>query len=249
LLVRISFPEPRWLFLIIERVRRLFDLSADPHEIAAQLRADPLLTRRINAHQGLRVPGCWDGFELVIRAILGQQVSVAGASTLAGRLVARFGTRVDNTSLLTHLFPAPEALADADVASIGLPLRRAETIRILAQAVAAGQIAFHDVENVAEFRLRLQQIPGIGEWTAQYASMRALNDPDAFPASDLGLLKGAGANNSRELTRRAEAWRPWRAYAAMYLWSESAAESDGVGFERRAPRRIRKNQVALPASG
>jgi AraC family transcriptional regulator of adaptative response / DNA-3-methyladenine glycosylase II len=247
--VRISFPEPRWLFLIIERVRRLFDLSADPHEIAAQLLTDPALTKRFKANPGLRVPGCWDGFELAIRAILGQQVSVAGASTLAGRLVARFGARINHTSLLTHLFPTPGALADADVASIGLPLRRAETIRVLAQAVVAGRIAFHDVEDVADFCRRLQQIPGIGEWTAQYVSMRGLNDPDAFPASDLGLLKGAGANNSRELTSRAEAWRPWRAYAAMYLWSESAAESEGVACEKRVARRVRKNQVSLQATG
>jgi AraC family transcriptional regulator, regulatory protein of adaptative response / DNA-3-methyladenine glycosylase II len=216
--VRISFPESRWLFLIVEQLRRMFDLSADPHEIAAHLRAGPLLAKRIEAMPGLRVPGCWDGFELAVRAILGQQVSVAGASTLAGRLVRTFGTPITATPPLTHLFPTAEVLAEADVACIGLTRKRAETIRALALAVSEGRIDFGSVANVEEFQSRLCELAGIGNWTAQYVAMRALGDPDAFPASDLGLLRGASLTNERELAQRAENWRPWRAYAAMYLW-------------------------------
>lgn len=131
--VRISFPEPRWLFLIIERLRRIFDLAADSREIAIALAVDPLLTKRIEAMPGLRVPGCWDGFELAVRAILGQQVPVRGASTFAGRLVRTFGNPISTSPPLTHLFPFPEVLAEGDVARIGLPKKRAETVRALAR--------------------------------------------------------------------------------------------------------------------
>jgi AraC family transcriptional regulator of adaptative response / DNA-3-methyladenine glycosylase II len=217
--VHISFPEPRWLFLIVERLRRMFDLGADPEEITAHLTADPQLTNRVEAMPGLRVPGCWDGFELAVRAILGQQVSVAGASTLAGRLVRAFGTQISGgPPPLTHLFPAAEDLAEADLARVGLPQKRAETIRALARAVHEGRIVLSSVANVEVFQSRLRELPGIGSWTAQYVAMRALGDPDAFPASDLGLLRGASMTNERELAQRAENWRPWRAYAAMYLW-------------------------------
>jgi AraC family transcriptional regulator of adaptative response / DNA-3-methyladenine glycosylase II len=216
--VCISFPEARWLFLIIERLRRMFDLGADPIEIAARLTGDSLLSTRIQAMPGVRVPGCWDGFELAVRAILGQQVSVAGASTLASRLVRTFGTQITASPPLTHLFPRPEVLAVGDVACIGLPKKRAETIRALARSVSEGRIDFASVANVQEFQSRLRELPGIGNWTAQYIAMRALGDPDAFPASDLGLLRGALSQNERELAQRAESWRPWRAYAAMYLW-------------------------------
>jgi len=216
--VRISFPEPRWLFLIIERLRRIFDLAADSREIAIALAVDPLLTKRIEAMPGLRVPGCWDGFELAVRAILGQQVPVRGASTFAGRLVRTFGNPISTSPPLTHLFPFPEVLAEGDVARIGLPKKRAETVRALARAVSKARIVFDSVTNVEEFRARLLEIPGIGEWTAQYIAMRVLGDPDAFPASDLGLLRGASLHHERELSQHAEAWRPWRAYAAMYLW-------------------------------
>ena len=225
--VCISFPEPRWLFLIVERLRRMFDLGADPSEIE-RLSNDQLLAKRIEAMPGLRVPGCWDGFELAVRAILGQQVSVAGASTLAGRLVRTFGIPISASPPLTHLFPAAEVLAEADVARIGLPKNRAETIRALGRAVTEGRIAFSAVTNIEEFQSRLRELPGIGDWTAQYIAMRALGDPDAFPASDLGLLRGASLSDQRELARLAESWRPWRAYAAMYLWQGT----EEVGFER-----------------
>jgi AraC family transcriptional regulator of adaptative response / DNA-3-methyladenine glycosylase II len=176
------------------------------------------LARRIEVMPGLRMAGCWDGFELAVRAILGQQVSVKAATTLAGRLAQTFGTPVSTDPHLTHLFPSPEVLAEADVSRIGLPAKRAQTIRALARAVSEGRISFSSIANIEEFQTRLREIPGIGDWTMQYIAMRALGDPDALPVGDLGLLRGAGLHQARELTERAEAWRPWRAYAAMYLW-------------------------------
>jgi AraC family transcriptional regulator of adaptative response / DNA-3-methyladenine glycosylase II len=216
--VRIHYPQPRFLFLIVERLRRMFDLAANPDEIAAHLGRDPLLAPRITLAPGLRVPGCWDGFELAIRAILGQQVTVRGATTLTGRLVREFGTPVADLPGLTYLFPSPEKLADASFANVGLTAARAHTVRSLAGAVAAGKISFAGVVNVEDFSARLRELPGIGDWTAEYVAMRALSEPDAFPAIDLGLLRSAGLSNPRQLASRAEAWRPWRAYAAMYLW-------------------------------
>ena len=241
----ISFPEPRWLFLIVERLRRIFDLGADPSEIATRLATDPLMAKLIKALPGLRVPGCWDGFELAVRAILGQQVSVGGTRTLAGRLVRSFGTPISAKPPLTHLFPAANVLADADVGSIGLPKNRAETIRALARAVLEGRITFGSVSNVDEFQSRLRELPGIGDWTAQYIAMRALGDPDSFPAGDLGLLRSAALRDQHELAGRAEVWRPWRAYAAMYLWQGS---EDLHFTERRRPgsrpRRLLRSAVA-----
>jgi len=221
LAVRIHFPEARWLFLIIERVRRMFDLMADPNEIAAWLSRDPLLASRVKQRPGLRVPGCWDGFELAVRAILGQQVSVRGATTLAGRLVRRFGTAVEAAPGLTHLFPTPERMADADLACIGIPKARAFALQSLSRAVRDGKITFAGVVNVEEFAERFCDLPGIGDWTTQYVAMRALNEPDGFPASDLGLLRALNIRDPRRLAAMSQAWRPWRAYAAMYLWQTS----------------------------
>jgi AraC family transcriptional regulator, regulatory protein of adaptative response / DNA-3-methyladenine glycosylase II len=228
IVLSIRYPQPQSLFLIVERARSLFDLAADPHEIAAHLRRDPLLARRVGARPGVRVPGSWDGFELAIRAILGQQVTVQGATTLAGRLVRAFGAPIENEngienanangSALTHLFPSPEILAEADLRKIGLPGARARSIQGLSQAVRDGKITFSGVANVSDFLQQLRKLPGIGQWTAEYVAMRALNEPDAFPASDLGLLRASGLDDPRKLQACAEAWRPWRAYAAMYLW-------------------------------
>lgn len=245
--VRITFPEPRWLFLIIERVRHMFDLGADPNEIAARLHQDPLLADRVESMPGLRVPGCWDGFEVAVRAILGQQISVSGASTLAGRLARTFGKPITVPSPLTHLFPRPEVLAQADVASIGLPESRAETIRSLARAVSEGRISFGSVADVEEFQARLRELPGIGNWTAQYIAMRALGDPDAFPAGDLALLRCASMSVERELEQRAETWRPWRAYAAMYLWQRFEGTSRREAQPRDLTNRNRaRNAVLAP---
>ena len=219
LMVRIQFADPCLLYLIIERIRAMFDLNADWEAIAESLRTDQVLTGRVESNPGLRVPGCWDGFELTTRAILGQQITVKGATALAGRMVRAFGQPFSAAGNLTHLFPRPEVLADAELGSIGLPRARAETVRALARAVCDGQIRFEGVVEPKAFLTRLCEIPGIGEWTAQYVAMRALGEPDAFPSADLGLLRSLALDNSYELERRAEAWRPWRAYAAMYLWS------------------------------
>jgi AraC family transcriptional regulator, regulatory protein of adaptative response / DNA-3-methyladenine glycosylase II len=219
LVARVQFGNPRSLFRIVERIRAMFDLDADWTAIVEGLGTDPALADRLKAHPGLRVPGCWNGFELATRAILGQQVSVKGATTLAGRMVRTFGHPFHGASGLTHLFPTPEGLAKAKLASIGLPRARAETIQALACAVCDGRISFEGIVDSADFLSQLCEIPGIGKWTAQYVAMRALGEPDAFPCGDMGLLRALNLGSPRELEKRGEGWRPWRAYAAMYLWS------------------------------
>jgi len=234
LAVRVQFGEPRSLFLITERIRAMFDLDADWADIVQSLRTDPVLAKRVDAEPGLRVPGCWNGFELATRAILGQQVSVQGATTLAGRMVRTFGLPFHGASGLTHLFPTPEVLATAKLASIGLPRARAESIQALARAVCDGRISFEGIVDSADFLNRLCEIPGIGRWTAQYVAMRALGEPDAFPCGDLGLLRALRLGSPRELEQRGEVWRPWRAYAAMYLWS-LASKPKAHGTKSRPP--------------
>jgi AraC family transcriptional regulator of adaptative response / DNA-3-methyladenine glycosylase II len=221
LAVRVQFGEPGSLFSIIERVRAMFDLNADWAAIARGLAPDPILAMHMKACPGLRVPGAWDGFELTVRAILGQQVTVKGATTLAGQMVRTLGQPVSAPGGLTHLFPLPEILADARPDGLGLTKARYQTIRALARAVADGRIRFDGIVNTQDFLDRLCEIPGIGKWTAQYVAMRALGEPDAFPSGDLGLLRALGLENARDLERRADAWRPWRAYACMYLWTAS----------------------------
>jgi AraC family transcriptional regulator of adaptative response / DNA-3-methyladenine glycosylase II len=225
-------------------VRRLFDLSADPSEISSRLGHDSLLVKRLEAMPGLRVPGCWDGFELSVRALLGQQVSVRAATTLAGRLVNRFGRQVSTESPLTHLFPSPELLAQTDISSIGLTKARAETIRSLACAVVAGRIDFAAVVNLEDFQSRLCELPGIGAWTAQYIAMRALGDPDAFPGGDLGLLRATSFRNERDLARHAQRWRPWRAYAALYLW-QASGDLDENARQAVSQRPLTKHSTAV----
>jgi AraC family transcriptional regulator of adaptative response / DNA-3-methyladenine glycosylase II len=191
---------------VVEQIRFFFDLRANTREIAAHLRKSPLLKETVARNPGLRLPGCWDPFELAVRAILGQQVTVKGASTLAGRLVEAFGP------------PKPEILAEADLTRIGLTKARSESLRALARAVAGGTLRFDGSAATADVIEQLCALPGVGAWTANYIAMRALGDPDAFPASDLGLLKAAGISSARRLEEMAEAWRPWRSYAALYLW-------------------------------
>jgi len=215
--VRVQFGEPRALFFIIERIRAMFDLNADWPAIVRSLRIDPVLAQRVEAYPGLRTPGCWNGFELAVRAILGQQITVKGATALAGRLVKMFGRPFAPADGITHLFPPAEVLADARLA--GMPEARAETIRALARAVCDGQISFDRIVELDRFLATLCEIPGIGTWTAQYVAMRALGEPDAFPSGDIGLLRALNLSNPRALEERAEAWRPWRAYATMYLWN------------------------------
>jgi AraC family transcriptional regulator of adaptative response / DNA-3-methyladenine glycosylase II len=235
LTARIELGDPRALVRVVERIRRMFDLNADWADIARSLRDDPLLLPRLEAAPGRRLPGCWDGFELATRAILGQQISVKAATTLSGRLVRAFGRAFGSGGKLTHLFPPPRVLATADLESTGLTTSRAETVRTLARAVRGGEIRFEGIVDVEAFMDRLCEIPGIGRWTAEYVAMRSLGEPDAFPSGDLGLLRALDLASPRELEKRAEGWRPWRAYAAMYLWNPVREEERGrsrTGFSR-----------------
>ncbi len=218
LTVRVQIGDPRTLYKIIERIRSMFDLNADWTAIVRTLAGDAELAERIKAGPGLRVPGCWDGFELAIRAILGQQITVRGATTMAGRLVESLGEPFSVGDGLMRLFPTPAAIAEGDLSIVGLTTRRAETIRALARAVRDRQINFDGIIDGDAFLERLLAIPGIGHWTAQYVAMRALGEPDAFPIGDAALLSMLRLTNDTELRERAESWRPWRAYATMYLW-------------------------------
>lgn len=225
----IRFPRLEALPRIIARVRAMFDLAANPTLIAAHLSADPRLAPLVAARPGLRVPGAWDGFELAVRAILGQQITVMGARKLAGRLVATYGDRFDDPAAraigLTHLFPAPAQLADADIAALGvMPRARAAALSSLAGAVATDPALLGPYRDLAGAVATLRSLPGIGEWTAHYVAMRALREADAFPAADVGLLRAMTDSAGRrptgaDLFARAELWRPWRAYAAMHLWA------------------------------
>jgi AraC family transcriptional regulator, regulatory protein of adaptative response / DNA-3-methyladenine glycosylase II len=218
LALRIDSVAPTRLLHIVARVRRMFDLDADPLIIDSSLKRDPLLARLIAARPGLRVPGAWDAFELGVRAILGQQVSVAGASTLAARLAAKYGHPLPfAVEGLAYTFPTPDEIAEAELA-IGIPASRADAIRAFARAVVSRDLVFDGAQDAETFAARVCAIRGLGPWTAHYIAMRALSDPDAFPAGDLALLRAAGFKTPRELEFRAERWRPWRAYAAMHLW-------------------------------
>jgi AraC family transcriptional regulator of adaptative response / DNA-3-methyladenine glycosylase II len=225
--VHIQFADPRSLFFIIERIRSMFDVNADWTDIARILKKDPALVDRVESAPGLRMPGCWNGFELATRAILGQQISVRGATTLAGRLVKDFGCVFPGIGDVNHLFPTPETLADADLTGIGLTGARRETIRSLSRAVCDGWINFEGIVESESFLERLKEIPGIGSWTAQYIAMRALGEPDAFPAGDAALLSALNLENSAGLESRAEGWRPWRSYATMYLWTSAHEHTGG----------------------
>ncbi|MDE2234438.1 MAG: DNA-3-methyladenine glycosylase 2 family protein [Gammaproteobacteria bacterium] len=223
--VHVLFPDSSALLQIVTRIRTMFDLAADPAVIMKSFQHDALLAPQLKRHAGLRVPGSWDGFELAVRAILGQQVTVQGATTLAGRLVQAYGKPLNGFQSfgLTHIFPRPEALAAARLG--GLPKVRANAIRSLAKAVLAGKLSFDSKLVSTEFVRRFTRIRGIGEWTAHYVAMRTLGDPDAFPQTDLGLLRACGDGKRltpAALLKQAQVWRPWRAYAAMYLWRASA---------------------------
>jgi AraC family transcriptional regulator, regulatory protein of adaptative response / DNA-3-methyladenine glycosylase II len=209
--------------------QRAFDLAAEPQRIALALRADRLLGPLVRKRPGLRIPGTWDPFECAVRAVLGQQVSVAAARTLAARLVERAGTALPGGSDgLTHLFPTAAALAVANLEALGLTQSRAATLRALARAVLEGRIDFSAAPQVV--MAALQTVPGIGPWTAHYVALRALGERDAFPAGDLVLRRMAAARAgsvlpARELEARAREWQPWRSYAAIHLWR---AASEGL---------------------
>jgi AraC family transcriptional regulator of adaptative response / DNA-3-methyladenine glycosylase II len=222
--------EPGELVDCINRVRRIFDLDAVPDEIAEHLRSDPWIAAHVDSWPGLRLPGAWDGFEVAVRAILGQQVSVKGATTLSGRLASRFGEvrTPSGEPGLERLFPRPEVLATADLTGIGLPGARARAINAFAHAVSEARLSLEPATDLDRFVGEMTSLPGIGEWTAQYVAMRALGEPDAFPSSDLGLLQSVSSPGSRvtprDLAMRSERWRPWRSYAAVYLWKAHATK-------------------------
>ena len=228
--VTIRFPRIASLAAIVRRVRRIFDLSADPLAIAQDLGCDPLLAPLVARRPGLRVPGAWDGFELAIRAVLGQQVTVTAAAKLAGKLVAAYGDPLPpgHGDGLTHTFPAPERIAAADLRSLGMPAARAQALASMAGAAAADPRLFSRTQSLDDAVAKLRALRGIGEWTAQYIAMRVLREPDAFPAQDIGLMRALAAPGGERpsavaLLARAEAWRPWRAYAAQHLWTADAA--------------------------
>ncbi|HEY4555547.1 MAG TPA: AlkA N-terminal domain-containing protein [Lysobacter sp.] len=217
---------------IVGRVRRMFDLDADPLAIADALSHSARLRPLLERDPGVRVPSGWDGFEIAVRAILGQQISVAAARTLAARIAQHFGRSLPEhfgVDGLAHLFPTPEALADADLGHIGLPRARADAVRTVARALLDGRVDFRPERTLEDFAARWVALPGIGPWTAQYIAMRALGHPDAFPAEDLALQRVASLDGApltaKQLRELAEHWRPWRAYTVIHLWRDAAARN------------------------
>lgn len=222
--LQLHCPQPGQLLGVVTRLRRMFDLDANPAVIAQSFASDPLLGPLCARRPGLRVPGGWDGFEIAVRAILGQQVSVARARNLATRIVQQFGAVVTMPmpAGLERLFPTPAVLASADLGSVGLTRARAATLTTVAQALLDGRVDFRPEQTLAEFVTRWTALRGVGPWTAHYIALRMQVDPDAFPAADLVLLRQAGGDGpalgTAQITARAEAWRPWRSYAAVHLW-------------------------------
>jgi AraC family transcriptional regulator of adaptative response / DNA-3-methyladenine glycosylase II len=230
--VAVSLPQLSGMPAVIAAVRRQFDLAADPVQITSHLAEDPLLRPLLAARPGLRSPGAWDSFELAVRAIVGQQITVPAAARLAARLAEAFGAELADPAGralgLTRLFPTPGELSGRDIAALGLmPAARARALSSLAAAVAADGALLGPRADLDQAVAALRALPGVGEWTAQYIAMRALQETDAFPAADVGLLRAlahaAGRRPSpAELLARAEGWRPWRAYAAAHLWASPA---------------------------
>jgi AraC family transcriptional regulator of adaptative response / DNA-3-methyladenine glycosylase II len=232
LVAEVRLPKIQALPAVIARIRRVFDLSADPNLIGAHLSRDPGLAPLVAARPGLRAPGAWDGFELAVRAILGQQITVGAARGLAGKLVEAFGARIDDPVAaglgLTRAFPTPQSLVGQDIAALGMPRSRGAALEALARAVVADPAIFTPRADLESAVAALKALPGIGEWTAQYIAMRELREPDAFPQADFALKRAmAGEDGTRpstaELLARTEAWRPWRAYGPQHLWASDAA--------------------------
>lgn len=216
------------LMAVVTRLRRQFDVDAEPEAIAAHLARDPRLAAHVRARPGLRVAGAFDAFEMTARAVLGQQVSLAAARTLAGRLAARLGATVSTPHAgLERSFPEAGAVARVSAGAlarlIGVPERRAATLRAIAAAIARGELALDGVGEPAAFVEQLVALPGVGPWTAQYLAMRLFGWPDAFPEGDLVLRKALGGVSGREALALAEPWRPWRAYGATHLWTQLGA--------------------------
>ena len=241
--LELRHPDPRVAFGVVQRVRALFDLAADPAPIALAFRDDPLLAACVAAAPGQRLPGAFDPFELGVRAVLGQQVSVAAARTLAARLAARHGAELPPAAGgaahgLTHAFPDAAALARAKLDGLGLTGARVRSLRALAQAVVGGALRFD--ADPAEVRAALAKLPGFGPWTIEYVMLRGVGDPDAFPAGDLGLRKAIATDAKRTpvperaLAARAERWTPWRGYAVFHLWRSLEAPAPNPRRPSRA---------------
>jgi AraC family transcriptional regulator of adaptative response / DNA-3-methyladenine glycosylase II len=235
LVAEIRFPKLSALPAVIARIRRVFDLTADPQLIGAHLSQDPALAPLIAARPGLRAPGAWDGFEMAVRAILGQQITVSAARNLAAKLVAIYGAPMEDAAAgplgLTHVFPTPARLVGEDIAALGMPKARGRALEALARTVAADPAIFTPRADLESAIAALSALPGVGEWTAQYIALRELREPDAFPHADIGLLRAmAGPDGVRptpdQLLARSQGWRPWRAYAAQHLWAADAAAPD-----------------------
>jgi AraC family transcriptional regulator of adaptative response / DNA-3-methyladenine glycosylase II len=223
--VIVRFPKLDALPTIIARIRRMFDLSAEPTAIAMALSSDPLLAPLVSARPGLRVPGAWDAFEIAVRAVLGQQITVKAATLLAGRVVAAIGTAVaDALEIpgLTHAFPRPERFNLESLTGLGMTRARADAIAGIAAASVADPRLFDPRRDLSAAVARLCELPGVGEWTAQYIAMRALGESDAFLAADVALQRRFAAGGRRptvsKLLSHAQRWRPWRAYAMCHLW-------------------------------
>lgn len=220
----LDFPDPNAVPDIVARVRRMFDLDADLATIHRHLiSVDPLLARLIAWRPGLRVPGAWDGLELAIRAVLGQQITVVAAIRLAGKLVAQYGAPLGRPSPgLSHVFPTADVLAGADLAALGMPKSRGRTLSGVAQALLDDPRLFEPGREGGV--ARLLALHGIGDWTAQYIALRQLREMDGFPNGDVGLINAlaaleGGPVTARQLQSRGEAWRPYRGYAAQVLWT------------------------------
>ncbi len=228
----IRFPKVTALLAIVARLRRLFDLDADIETIGAHLSGDLALAPLVARRPGLRTPGAWDGFELAVRAILGQQITVAGARQLAVKLVARAGSGIapdaSGDERLARVFPSARRMAKSDLSTLGMPRARIAALMALAEAVARDPKLIEPAGSYEETVEKLLALPGFGPWTAQYWALRALRDSDAFPAADVALLRSPlvaqdGKRPSpKALLARAESWRPWRAYAAQHLWTADA---------------------------
>jgi DNA-3-methyladenine glycosylase II len=237
------------------RVRKMFDLDTDPAAVSRHFSDDPALGPLVSASPGLRLPSAFDPFEQAVRAIVGQQVTVKAAVTITRRLVERLGTELPQVppgeaAGLLRLFPTPEAIADARLENIGMPGKRVATLQCLAAAVAEGALELHTENGADELVSRLRELPGIGPWTAEYIALRGFGEADAFPAADLGLLKapvwGPGGISARELLARSEAWRPWRAYAAVHIWQNY---SEAITDPQQTPPKVVESSPVLAVDG
>lgn len=224
--VEIHYPESSHLYQIIDRIRSIFDLRADSEQIEQFLAKDKTLKPMVKKFSGLRVPGCWSGFEVAVRAVLGQQVTVKAASTLVSRIAERYGKPIDcPIDGLSHVFPEPEKLQRAKMDNMGIVTQRIAAIRSIATQVTKENLTIDCTTDTDEFVEQICEIKGIGEWTAFYIAMRALNDPNAFPYSDLILRRAVAKEEltAKQLLHRSEPWQPWRAYAVILLWKNYGA--------------------------